>query len=277
MYTLNLRGTVLEISRPLVMGIINVTPDSFYAGSRTPAPDAVYERAAQMRRDGADIIDIGGYSTRPGAPDVPEEEEMRRLDQGIASVRRAWPEAPISVDTFRASVARRCIEECGADIVNDISGGDMDPDMFPTVAQLRVPYILMHTRGTPATMQSRCQYADVAAEVMADLAAKAARLAALGCADIILDPGFGFAKDADQNFRLLRALPALKKMGYPVLVGISRKSMIYKTLGITPEESLPGTTVLNTYALLHGADILRVHDVREARQAVELVSKLQNA
>lgn len=276
MYTLTIRGQVQTLDPAWVMGIINVTPDSFFAGSRSSAENEICARAAEMRAQGANIIDIGGYSTRPGCDDVNPHEELRRLALGCQCVRRVWPAAIISVDTFRADVAKTCVEEYGADIINDISGGDLDPDMFATVARLQVPYVLMHTRGTPQDMQCRCQYDDVAAEVMTSLAFKAQRLAEMGAADIILDPGFGFAKDVDQNFRLLSALDAFKQMGYPLLVGISRKSMIFRTLETTPAESLNGTTVLNTFALMHGADILRVHDVREARQAVILTSKLKS-
>lgn len=259
------------------MGIINVTPDSFYASSRTAVPQAITERILRMKHEGASIIDVGGYSSRPGAADVSAEEEYSRVAVALQCIRAQWPQAVVSVDTFRASVARRCVRDWQVDIINDISGGDLDPDMFDTVADCGVAYILMHTRGTPATMASLTDYDDVAARVMESLAFKAARLHQLGVRDIILDPGFGFAKTLEQNYSLMSRLPEIKSLGYPVLVGISRKSMIYRALDITPEESLNGTTVLNTVALLGGADILRVHDVQPAMQAVKLIQQLKNA
>lgn len=264
---LNIGGKLFSDSRPAVMGIVNVTPDSFYAGSRVEGP-LVCARVGGMLAAGADIIDLGACSTRPGAADVPADEECRRLLGAITDIRREFGDTPvISVDTFRASVAERCIE-AGADIINDISGGELDPDMFGTVARLQVPYILMHTRGTPAEMQKLTDYDDVSAEVLEDLARKTARLRQLGVADIIIDPGFGFAKTVDQNYRLMHDLPAFRQLGCPILVGISRKTMIWRELGITPDEALNGTTALNMLALMNGADILRVHDVEAAVQAV---------
>lgn len=256
------------------MGIINVTPDSFYAGSRRATQEDVAATCGQMLADGADMIDLGGYSTRPGAPEVTAEEEFERLAYGLEAIRRRFPEAIVSIDTFRADVARRCVEEFGADIINDISGGDLDPEMFSMVADLKVPYILMHTRGTPETMQQLTDYADVTAEVVSDLAFKDAKLRELGVCDVIIDPGFGFAKTVDQNFELLAKMAACKAIGRPILAGLSRKSMIFRTLGCTPAEALNGTTALNVVALLNGADILRVHDVREAVETVKLVSRL---
>lgn len=273
-FTINIKGTLRDFSTPWVMGIVNVTPDSFYAGSRTFDREGVVSRIITMRDAGATAVDIGGYSTRPGAEDVPAEEEYRRVALALECVREHWPEAVVSVDTFRADVARRCVQDWDIDIVNDISGGDMDPDMFATVADCGVAYVLMHTRGTPATMQTLTDYSDVTAEVIADLAAKAARLSQLGVRDILIDPGFGFAKTVDQNYEMMGRLDDFRAMGYPLFVGISRKSMIFRLLGITPAESLTGTTVLNTFALLHGADILRVHDVAEAVQAVKITQKL---
>lgn len=264
---LNIGGKLRLFERPAVMGIINVTPDSFYAGSRVNEQD-VCLRAADMLDAGADIIDLGGYSTRPGAPEVSEEKELERLESAVVSLRRHFgPDLIISIDTFRAHVAERCIQ-AGADIINDISGGDLDSEMFDTVARLRVPYILMHTRGKPADMQKLTDYEDVCAEVLANLSAKAARLRQLGVSDIILDPGFGFAKTVDQNYQLMHAIPAFKQTGLPVLVGISRKTMIWKELGITPDEALNGTSALNMLAVLNGADIIRVHDVAEASEVV---------
>lgn len=273
--SINIRGRLMDFSRPWVMAIVNVTPDSFYAGSRVFDTDALRRRIDQVREQGADAVDLGGYSTRPGAPEVSAEEEYRRLALGLECLRSEWPEAVVSIDTFRAGVARRCVAEWGADIINDISGGDMDSAMFETVAELKVPYILMHTRGTPETMQDMCRYEDVTAEVLSDLAHKAGRLRSMGVCDIIIDPGFGFAKDLPQNYELLSSLAEFRALDMPLLVGVSRKSMIYRLLDITPGESLNGTTVLNTFALLNGADILRVHDVAEARQAVEITGRLK--
>lgn len=267
-FSLNLRGRLFTADRPLVMGIVNVTPDSFFAGSRVDA-SRLLSRVDSMLGAGADILDLGGYSTRPGAPDVPADVELERLLPAIEAIRAHWHKAVISVDTFRASVARRCID-AGADIINDISGGDLDAGMFATVADLKVPYVLMHTRGTPAQMQSLTDYDDVVADVLRDLAFKADRLRQAGVCDVIVDPGFGFAKTVDQNFRLLASLGAFKRIGCPILAGMSRKTMIWKELGITPDQALNGTTAVNMLALLNGADILRVHDVREAVEAVRL-------
>ena len=273
-FTLNIRGRLTDFPRPVVMGIVNATPDSFFAGSRAATADAVRARVAEMRAAGADMLDIGGYSSRPGAPEVSTEEECRRLELALSAARQEWPEAVVSVDTFRAQVARRCVEEWGADIVNDIGGGTLDPEMWPTVAELRVPYVLMHMRGTPETMSQLTDYDDVAADVVRDLAFKIDSLRQLGVADVIVDPGFGFAKTIDQNFRLLARMEEFKALGAPLFVGVSRKSMVYKTLGVTPEESLPGTSALNTMALERGADILRVHDVAEAVQVRAMVEKV---
>ncbi len=221
-----------------------------------------------MLRAGAAIIDVGGCSTRPGAPVPSAAEELERLAPVLSRIREQYPDAILSVDTFRASVAHECVVRWNADIINDISGGDLDPDMWDAVAELGVPYVLMHTRGTPDTMQSLAVYDDVAAEVLRDMAEKVDALHAKGVADVIVDPGFGFAKNVDQNYRLLASLGAFSSLGCPLLAGMSRKTMVWKELGITPEQSLPGTVALNTIALLNGADILRVHDVEEAVQAV---------
>lgn len=274
--SINIRGRLHEFRRPWVMGILNATPDSFYAGSRTPEADAIRARARRIREEGADCIDIGGYSSRPGADEVSPEEEFRRLRLALEITREEWPDAIISVDTFRSGVARRCVEECGADIINDISGGDLDPEMFETVAALKVPYILMHMRGNPETMQSLTDYADVTAEVLSDLAFKTARLRSLGVCDIILDPGFGFAKTAEQNFRLLADIGEFVKTGLPVLAGMSRKSMIWRPLGITPADSLPGSLALHAAAILGGAHIIRVHDVAESVQARDVLALLSD-
>lgn len=271
--SLNLRGRLLEIDRPQVMGIINVTPDSFYGGSRAFDRDAVARRTEKLISEGADMIDIGAYSSRPGADDIPADEEITRLVRGIEALRAIDRNIPVSVDTFRASVAEAAIS-AGADIVNDISGGNLDPNMFSTVARLKVPYILMHMRGTPATMQSLTDYDSLVADITRDLAEKLHRLRMESVADIIVDPGFGFSKNLDQNYELLSSMPDMNEaLQCPILIGVSRKSMITRILGITPEEALNGTTVINTLALCQGASILRVHDVREARQAVSLFSE----
>ena len=265
----------MEISRPWIMGILNITPDSFYAGSRTTGNDAISARADRLIKEGADIIDIGGYSSRPGAEDVSPEEEYARLKRGIEIVRNIAPETIISIDTFRADVARKCVLDDGADIINDISGGDLDTEMHATVAQLHVPYVMMHMHGTPDTMQQLCDYPHgVTADVIAELGIKIDHLRSLGICDIIVDPGFGFAKTVEQNYELLDNLDEFHFLKLPLLVGISRKSMIYRLLGTTPERSLNGTTVLNTAALLHGAHILRVHDVAEAVEAVKITGAL---
>ena len=270
---LNIRGNLIEFNRPAVMGIVNVTPDSFFAGSRVPA-DSVTARVSEMMAQGADIIDLGGYSSRPGADTVTAEEELARLVPAIAAIRERFPDIPVSVDTFRADVARECIAQ-GADIINDIGGGDLDPEMFGTIADLRVPYILMHMRGTPATMQSLTDYDDVVADVLRDLAFKTDRLHQLGVNDVIIDPGFGFAKTVDQNYRLLAALGMFREIGCPVLAGVSGKTMIWKELSIHPDEALNGTTAINMIALMNGADILRVHDVRECAETVRLFCAYQ--
>ncbi len=268
MKSINLHGILFDLSQPQVMGILNVTPDSFYAESRSFSSDEIIERrVSQLIADGADMIDIGGYSSRPGADDVPPEEEMARLRRGLRTVRKLAPTMPVSVDTFRADVARMCVEEEGADIINDISGGMLDRQMFRTVARLGVPYILMHMQGTPDTMQQHPHYDNLREEVMLYFAQRIDRLCQMGAKDIIVDPGFGFGKTVEHNYELMNHLEDFHTFGLPLLVGVSRKSMIYKLLGGTPQTSLNGTTVLNTIALMKGAHILRVHDVREAVEA----------
>lgn len=274
--TINIRGRLPDFRRPWIMGILNVTSDSFYAGCRAEDEASLIERVRTIRDEGADCIDIGACSTRPGSEPVDKAIELRRLLDAIAIVRQEWPEAIVSVDTFRAEVARRCVE-AGADIVNDISGGSLDPDMFDTVADLQVPYILMHMRGAPSTMQSLAHYNDVTADVITELAFRIRELRERGVCDIIVDPGFGFAKDAEQNYCLLASLDEICRIGLPVLVGVSRKSMIWRPLGITPADSLPGTIALNSFALLHGACILRVHDVSAAVQARDVISMISAA
>lgn len=274
-FSLNLKGRLAEYDHPAVMGILNVTPDSFYAGSRVTSSVELHRRVERMLAQGADIIDVGGYSSRSGADDVSPEEEMARVRRGVEAIRRVSADVPVSVDTFRADVARRAVLDWGADIVNDISGGALDGGMFSTVAELKVPYILMHMRGTPATMQTMTDYEDVTADVVAELSGLMHQLELDGVADIIIDPGFGFAKTLDQNYELMRHLPQMAQLlGKPVLVGISRKSMITKLLSVTADEALPGTVALNTFALLNGASVLRVHDVEAAVQAVRIVSRL---
>ena len=278
-YSINLRGRLVEMAHPWVMGILNATPDSFYSDSRVMDAEAIAERALAMVADGADILDIGACSTRPGAENVGLAEEMKRLDVAVRAVRAAvGSSVVISVDTFRAQVAKHCVEELGIDIVNDISGGDLDPLMHNTIAQLQVPYIVMHTRGTPATMQQLTNYdGDVAAVVLEELARKIDTLHQLGINDVIADPGFGFAKTVEQNYRLLSHLEAFHALDVPLLVGLSRKSMIQRVLNCTAAAALNGTTVVNTIALMKGAHIVRVHDVKAAAEARDLVIAAQTA
>lgn len=277
-HTLNLRGRLLELREPQIMGILNVTPDSFYSDSRTPDEAHITDRVRQMMDEGADMIDVGGYSSRPGADDVTLEEEMDRLRRGLRIVRKLYPEVPVSVDTFRADVARMCIEEEGADIINDISGGMMDRQMFRTVARLGVPYILMHMQGTPDTMQVAPHYDNLRREVMLYFAERIDRLCQMGAKDIIVDPGFGFGKTLEHNYELMNHLEDFAVFNLPLLVGISRKSMIYKLTGGTPQTSLNGTTALNTISLVKGAHILRVHDVKAAAEAKQIYMAMkQNA
>ena len=255
-----------------MMGILNVTPDSFYANSRLSSTNAVVQKAATMLADGADLLDVGGYSTRPGAAQVSVQEETDRVIPAIEAILQHFPEAVISVDTFRADVAEAAVQ-AGAAIINDVGGGTLDAAMFETVARLQVPYILMHMRGTPETMSSLTDYDDVVLDVFDDLQHKVAALTRLGVKDIILDPGFGFAKTIDQNFELLNRLDTFRMLELPILAGLSRKSMTYKSLGIDQSEALAGTIALNTFALTKGADILRVHDVKEAKQTIQLYIK----
>lgn len=267
MHTLNLRGILYPLDEPQIMGILNITPDSFFAESRTSDDEQIAARVKQMMDEGADMIDIGGYSSRPGADDVSPQEEMERLRRGLRIVRKLYPDVPISVDTFRADVARMCIEEEGADLINDIAAGMMDRQMFKTVARLGVPYIMMHMQGTPETMQLDPHYNNLRREVMLYFAERIDRLCQMGAKDIIIDPGFGFGKTVEHNYELMNHLEDFSVFNLPILVGISRKSMIYKLIGGTPQTSLNGTTVLNTIALTKGAHILRVHDVKQAVEA----------
>lgn len=274
-YTINVQGQLLNLAKPRVMGILNVTPDSFYTASRKQTEEAIVQRANEILLEGGDMIDLGAYSSRPGATHISPEEEMERLGRALRIIRREHPHAIVSVDTFRAKVAERCILEYGADIINDISGGELDPDMFPTVARLNVPYILMHMKGTPQNMQDDPRYHDITSEVMQYLGEKVDQLHEMGVNDIILDPGYGFAKTLEQNYELLRNQHALLELGLPLLVGVSRKSMIYRLLGGTPEEALNGTTVLHTISLMQGAHILRVHDVKQAVEAVRIMQLIK--
>lgn len=265
----------ISLERPVVMGILNVTPDSFYDGGRYTSESQIINRIHEIVEQGAGIIDVGAYSTRPGAAFVDEQEELSRLSFAVELVRKYYPRVPVSVDTFRANVAREICRCLGDVIVNDISGGTLDDKMFETVAELNVPYILMHIQGTPQTMQANPHYEDVTREVRQFLEERVARLRSLGFDKIILDPGFGFGKTVEHNYQLMAHMEELLKLDYPLLVGISRKTMIWKLLGVTPQEALNGTTVLNTISLLKGAHILRVHDVREAVETVRIVEALR--
>ena len=274
--SLNVNGRLLDLSTPQIMGILNVTPDSFYAGSRSRTEAEIAARACQILDEGASIIDIGAYSSRSNAEHISPEEEMQRLRTGLEILNRNHPDAIISVDTFRAEVARQCVEEYGAAIINDISAGEMDEQMFPTVARLNVPYIMMHMQGTPQNMQKEPHYDNLIKDVFLYFARKVQQLRDLGVKDIILDPGFGFGKTLEHNYELMAHLEEFRIFELPLLVGVSRKSMIYKLLGGTPQDSLNGTTILDTVALMKGAHILRVHDVREAVEAVRIVEKLKS-
>lgn len=274
-HTLNLRGRLLDLQEPRIMGILNITPDSFYAGSRTESEADITQRLHTLMEQGAEMIDIGAYSSRPGADDVSEEEETERLRRGLRIVRKLYPDVPVSVDTFRANVARMAVEEEGADIINDISGGEMDRQMFRTVARMGVPYILMHMQGTPQDMQQAPQYDNVRREVLLYLAERIDRLHQMGVCDVVADPGFGFGKTLQHNYELMEHLDDFAELDCPLLVGVSRKSMVYKLLGGTPLTALNGTTVLHTVALLKGADILRVHDVAEAVEAKRIYLQLK--
>ena len=273
---INVNGSLLDLSQPRVMGILNVTPDSFYAGSRTQTEAEIVRRVKQIVSEGAAIIDIVAYSSRPNADNVSAREEMERLRMGLKILFEIQPDAVVSVDTFRADVARMCVEEYGVAIINDIAAGEMDADMFHTVAALNVPYIMMHMQGTPQSMQQHPHYDNLLEEVLLYFARKVQQLRDLGVKDIILDPGFGFGKTIEHNYELLSHLEDFRIFELPLLVGVSRKSMIYRLLDITPQEALNGTTVLDTICLLKGADILRVHDVKEAVETVRIVQAMRN-
>lgn len=274
---INIKGQLIDLSVPRVMGILNITPDSFFPGSRKQTEEEIIQRVEQLREEGADLIDVGAYSSRPGAAFVSEEEELRRLDFALPLVFGQYPEAVVSLDTFRSAVARHCVEKYGVAIVNDISAGELDKEMFRTVAALQVPYIMMHMRGTPQTMSQLTEYENFKEEVFMYFARKKYELATLGVNDIILDPGFGFSKNLEQNYQLMSVLEEFRLFDLPLLVGVSRKKMIRDVLDCPVEDSLNGTTVLNVYALLKGAHIIRVHDVKEAVQAVRLIEKIKNS
>lgn len=269
MFTLNCRGRLIEIKEPIVMGILNLTPDSFYKGSRMADSDTLLQKAEQMISDGAAILDIGGQSTRPNSERVSVDEERKRVIPAVVQLHKHFPDQIISIDTFYAAVAREAVQ-AGASIVNDVSAGTLDSALLPTVASLQVPYVLMHMLGDPQTMQVNPQYKNVTLDVFDSLSFKLKELEAMGIHDIIIDPGFGFGKTIEHNFQLLGELAFFQQLEKPLLVGLSRKGTIYKTLQTTPDKALNGTTVVHTMALLNGANILRVHDVKEAREAIEL-------
>ncbi|MCK9155296.1 MAG: dihydropteroate synthase [Paludibacteraceae bacterium] len=272
----NANGLIWELKEPIVMGILNVTPDSFYENSRCTDNKSILKRAEEIVLQGGKIIDIGGYSSRPGCDEVSEEEELHRVTNAANIIRTAFPEVPISIDTFRAKVAEKCVTECGASIINDISGGEIDNKMFETVAKLGVPYILMHMKGNPQNMTTNTHYSDFMKEIFMYFAEKTEKLRLLGVKDIILDPGFGFSKTIDQNYELLDNLEAFSIFKMPILVGFSRKRMIWQLLDSSPTESLNGTSVLNSVALMKGANIIRVHDVKEAVEVVKIHKELNN-
>ena len=276
-YLINCRGNLLDLSIPRVMGVINVTPDSFYHGSRLTTGEMVKQQVEKMVSEGADMIDVGGYSSRPGAEHIPEDEELGRILPALELIRRDYPDLVISVDTFRPAVARRVVGEYGVDIINDISAGEMGEAMFETIAELNVPYVMMHMKGTPQDMKEKARYDDMMKEITRYFSARLDQLRRIGVNDIILDPGFGFGKTIDHNYQLLNRLDELKIFGLPLLVGLSRKSMIYKVLEYEPGQALNGTTVLNTLALSKGANILRVHDVREAREVITLKERMDRS
>ena len=273
--TINCRGQLIDCSEPRVMGILNLTPDSFFDGGKYKDEHSILTQVETMIQQGADFIDVGGYSSRPGADDVASSEELNRVVPAIEAISKRFPECLISIDTFRSEVADGAIAS-GACMINDISGGDRDPKMPKVAAKHKVPYIFMHMRGTPQTMNQLTQYEDVVLEVTQELAKKLKQLRALGLNDLIADPGFGFAKTLEQNYTLLNHLEHLKLLEVPILVGLSRKSMIYRLLETQPDHALNGTSVANTIALIKGANILRVHDVLQATEAIRLIKALKN-
>lgn len=275
--TINLRGKLHSWEHPMVMGILNITPDSFFDGGQYQLQADILKRCESILREGAEIIDIGAYSSRPGAENVSGEEELKRLSTALTWIRKEYPNTIVSVDTFRASVAEEVVKNFEVDIINDIAAGELDDKMFETVAHLNVPYIMMHMKGTPQSMQQNPKYNNLIQEISNYFAEKVEQLSYLGVNDIIIDPGFGFGKTLEHNYRLLKELTQLHLFQLPILVGVSRKSMIYRLLEVEPKDALNGTSVINTVALLNGANILRVHDVKEAVECVKLVQQLQNA
>jgi dihydropteroate synthase len=272
---INVRGKLIDLGKPRIMGVINITPDSFYSGSRYSGANSVSEAVSRMISDGADFIDIGGCSSRPGAETISVEEERSRIMDPIRLITSEMPDVIISVDTFRSEIAREAIRDCGAHMINDISGGEADPGMFSLVAELNVPYVLMHMQGTPSSMQQNPQYEDVVSDLLKWFGKKLIKLQSAGVKDIIIDPGFGFGKTIAHNFEILRRLRDFSITGMPLLAGLSRKSMIWKTLETSPDDALTGTSVLNMVALMNGADILRVHDVKQAADTIKLYERLK--
>lgn len=271
---MKIKGQLIDFSVPKVMGVLNVTPDSFYDGGRYTAEKKIASKVEKMILEGADFIDVGAYSSRPGAAIISYEEEVRRLSETIKVLKSRFPSIIISIDTFRSGIARKMVEEYGADMINDISAGDMDKEMFSTIADLQIPYVMMHMQGTPQTMQKNPKYKNIVKDIITIFAGKVEELKLLGVDDVILDPGFGFGKTLDHNYELMNGLGLFAVLNKPIMVGVSRKSMIGKLLGCTPDEALNGTVVLNTIALMKGIDILRVHDVKEAVEAIRIVEKL---
>ncbi len=274
-FTINCGGKLLSIDQPIVMGILNITPDSFYDGGQYTVQSSILKRTSQIIEEGGKIIDVGAFSSRPGSKMPSIEEERRRLIPALEIIRKNFPDVIISVDTYRSAIAREVVDKFGVQIINDISAGEMDSNMFATIGELKVPYIMMHMKGTPENMQNNPHYDNLMQEISLYFAEKTDKLKLLGVNDIIIDPGFGFGKTIDHNYQLLNNLHEFKAFELPVLVGISRKSMIYKFLNSTPQEALNGTTALHTIALLNGAHILRVHDVKEAVETIKLVGKLK--
>lgn len=275
--TINCNGSLLDFSEPRIMGILNVTPDSFYDGGYYYDPESLSNRIKQLVEEGADIIDVGGYSSRPGADHIPVDEEWGRIKPVLKQIREDYPEVIVSVDTFRASIAHEAVKTYKVDIVNDISAGELDKNMFDTIAELQVPYIMMHMKGTPQNMKEMAHYDDLIGEIMDYFSEKYDQLKKKGVNDVIIDPGVGFGKNIEHNFLLMKKLGQFQVFNLPLLLGVSRKSMIFKTLNIEPADALNGTTVMNTVGLMSGADILRVHDVKEAKETIKLVQKLQKA
>ena len=274
--TINCRGKLISLESPKIMGILNVTPDSFYDGGRYTEEKALLQQTEKMLEEGASFIDLGAYSSRPGSRDISEEEEMRRIEPMVLSILDTFPDVILSIDTFRSSIARHCLE-AGASIINDISGGDLDPQMMKTVSELNAPYIMMHMKGTPQTMTKHTSYQDLIKDIRFAFSEKIAKARQFKIKDIILDPGFGFSKTLTQNFKLLKNLDLFQIFEVPILVGLSRKSMVYKALGTSAESALNGTTALHMYALKQGATILRVHDVKEARECIRLYDEIKEA